>query len=485
MAQKPKNIIFLMTDQQRLDSVSYHPGGKLQTPNIDRIAEGVGFTNCITVNPVCTPARTALLTGKYTHQIGTFQMSGDLSPQHPTYLKALQEAGYHTSGIGKLHWLQTWAWGTQRGKGLNLVGLKEELKKFGFDFLWEAAGKQLAQRNFCDYCEHLEKKGLLEAYRDFIQKDEKNTNYVEEQNFSGNPFPFTDEDYVDIMIGDKIVERIEDRPKDRPFFIFGSFLSPHPPYDPPQSYLDRVPYEEVDDFALEEGLQLFDSTKKQLYRLRQAYKAMVLLIDDQVGRIFEKLEEEGILEDTVILFTSDHGEMMGDHGRAQKMAPYWQSVNVPTAIYHPNHLLNQLNTSPVEITDLTATMLDIAGLNPQDSLRKPWPAFHDRVPCKSLLPIINGSQKKIREYAFSECGAFKLWHMIQTEDYKYLRYLGYKEDELSKEEFFDLNKDPNELINRIDDPELQEKIKWFRQKRDYVIDSTPSAQLSWAPLIKE
>ena len=122
--QQPYNIIFLMTDQQRADHVSFLPDSRLATPNIDRLVGSVGFNNCVSVNPVCTPARTALLTGKYTHQIGTLAMSGDLSQEHPTYLQALQKAGYWTAGVGKFHWMQGWPWSTKRGKGHDLVTLK-------------------------------------------------------------------------------------------------------------------------------------------------------------------------------------------------------------------------------------------------------------------------------------------------------------------------------------------------------------------------
>ena len=100
----PKNIILFMTDQQRADQVgyaSYHPGA--ETPNIDRIANHANFTCCQTTNPICTPARTSLITGRYSRQIGTLTMAGDLFPQIPTFMQALQKAGYRTYGIGKFH----------------------------------------------------------------------------------------------------------------------------------------------------------------------------------------------------------------------------------------------------------------------------------------------------------------------------------------------------------------------------------------------
>ncbi|TVY11315.1 sulfatase family protein [Paenibacillus cremeus] len=484
-----KNIILLMTDQLRLDYVSFHGKGKLHTPNIDRIAEGVGFTRCVSVNPICTPARCALLTGKYTHQIGMLSMSGDLSLQHPTYAQALQKAGYYTAGIGKFHWLQGWPFSTKRGQGHDLVGLKEEIRRYGFDTVWEVAGKQLAQKNYCDYCHYLADKGLLEHYRDFVQAYGKNEKMAEKQQFIGKPSPLPEEDYVDIVIGDHIVKQIESRPADRPFFIFGSFVSPHPPYDPPQSYLDRVAYEETDDFIPDGPQMLSHEAKQRLYSLRQAYKAMILLIDDQIGRILAKLEEEQLLDDTVILFTSDHGEMMGDHMRVAKQLPYWQSATVPTAIRHPDYLQGQVTDTPVELIDLTATILDIAGLDPKQALSKAWPAYHSVVPARSLLPIMTGEQERIRPYAFSESdGPGGRWQMVQNEACKYVRYLNYEWSEGGEgsgpvELFFDLVTDPQEETNRIGDPDYAAEIARCRSYREYILDTTPPAQQRWAPVL--
>lgn len=480
---KRKNILFLMTDQHRADYVGFHDSGKLRTPNIDRIAEGVGFTNCVSVNPVCMPARSALLTGKYTHQIGALGMSGDLSLQHPTYLQALQRSGYHTSGIGKLHWLQGWPFqGKGTGRGHDLVRLEESTKQFGLDYVWEAAGKQLALQNYCHYAEHLDRKGLLEPYRQFIRDCGRNVTTAKEQQFKVEPFPFAQQDYIDAVIGDKIVERIRERPKDRPFFIFGSFASPHPPYDPPAVYLRRIREERADDFVPDNGAALPEDKKEELFRLRRAYKAMITLVDDQIGRIFEVLEREKLLEDTVILFAADHGEMMGDHGRVQKMSPYWQSVGVPAAIRHPDRLRGTVNHSPIEIIDLTATMLEIADIDPQEALSLAWPEFNHIVPAKSLLPIVTGQRDSIREFAFSEWGA--RWEMIQSERWKYIRYFNRPDGQAPYEELFDRVEDPNEQINRIHDPGLSNVAEWHRSKRQQVMDETPPAQLRWAPLMQ-
>ncbi len=490
-----KNIILFMTDQQRLDYASYSGSSVVETPNIDRIADSVGFTCCQTVDPVCTPARTALITGKYPHQIGMLAMSGDLSLQYPTYMQALQKAGYYTSGIGKFHFLQTWKWSTPRGNGVNLVGIKDDIKKYGYDYVWETSGKQLAVQNYCDYCEHMDNKGLLEEFRDFVESAGPNSDYPDKNTDNASPWPFAEEDYVDIVTADRVIERIKERPINQPFYIFSSFCSPHKPYDPPQRYLDMVEYEEVDDFMLEEGVTLSEEDKKRLYRQRRAAKAMVKLVDEQIGRVFDALEQEGILGDTVILFTCDHGDMLGDHYRIQKGVPWRQAITVPTAIRHPEFLHKRLNHSPVEITDIAATILDVAGIDPQEALSKDWPAFNDIVPSRSLMPIVRGEVEKVRDFTFSEC-AFSEdkhsnsvrkgnWQMIQNEKWKYIRYLGYDEPGKPIEEFYDLDKDQNELVNLIDDEQYREAIQWCRDRREYIMDHTPPAQTSWAPLITD
>ena len=476
----PKNILFLMTDQHRLDCTGFDGPGKVATPNIDRIADSVAFTNCTTVNPICTPARTALLTGRYTHQIGTLAMSGDLSPQIPTYAHALREAGYWTAGVGKFHFMQGWPWSAEQGTGHDLVALKEEIgAAYGFDHVWETAGKQLALKNYCEHMAHLDRKGLLQAYRDFVESSRNKGRHeepIDDDRIA--PWPFDEADYVDVLTGDEIVRAIRERPTDKPFLVFGSFCGPHPPFDPPQRYLDMIEYEEADDFILGDRT-LSAETKNHLWRKRRAYKAMIRLIDDQVGRLFDTLEAEGVLDDTVILFTTDHGEMMGDHFRLHKSIYYRQASTVPTAIRHPDHLDGRTCASPVEITDLTATMLDIAGLDPAEALGRAFPQFTSIVPCRSLMPIVRGEAEAVRDYAFSECS--NNWQMIKTERWKYVRVLDADNPDAPHELFFDLESDPDELDNRIDDPALQASIAWCRHRRDFVLDTTPPCQTRWAP----
>ena len=501
----PKNILLIMTDQQRADQVGYaeHGCGAV-TPNIDRIAAHAHFTGCQTTNPICTPARTSLITGRYSRQIGTLTMAGDLFPQIPTFMQALQKNGYITYGIGKFHYLQTYPWSTPRGCGMDPVAGEEEMKRFGYDFIWETAGKQQTVGNYCFYGDYLHKKGLLTAVRDFfVECGGRNGDTADHNYDKALPWPFDEEDYIDVVTGRVAREQLEQHPADKPFYMKVSFCGPHKPYDAPQRYLDMFPMEREDDFLLPEGQVLTDEEKETLYRQRRSSKAMIRLIDDQIGLILDLLEKRGMLRDTLILFTSDHGDMLGDHYLIQKGVPWRQALNVPLAAWLPGAEPVGKRTCPVELHDIAATILDYAGLDPVQALSRSWPAYNDCIPCRSFLPVLEGKVSAHRDFAYSESdfteerhadtvfseilekrGAggrrSNAWRTVVTEDSKYIRYLGYALGEEPYEEFYDLTVDPMETENRIADHDYEEKIRIARRRMEYVVDHYPAAQLTWA-----
>ncbi|MDA3962965.1 MAG: sulfatase-like hydrolase/transferase [Planctomycetota bacterium] len=492
-----QNILFIMTDQHRIDHLGYDPRSVMATPHIDRIAGSAGFTECQSANPLCQPARAALLTGKYSHQVGMLTMSGDLSQQHRTYPQALQEAGYYTTVAGKLHLLQGWDWFGRIPGGHRLTDLRAQMQGYGFDEVWEASGKFLMRRDHCDYAQHLQDRGLLDGYWDHIQRCQGNTFSALDKFDQVQPWPFAEADYVDIATTTHAIEQIRQRPADKPFFTLCSLCGPHVPYDPPQRFLDAVPYREDDNFCLE-GEDLSPEAKRSMWALRQAYQAMIACIDEQVGRLFDCLEDGGLLDDTVVVFTSDHGEMLGDHYRMQKGFPYWQSVGVPLAIRHPEHLGAIRSATPVEHVDITATILDVAGLDPQQVLSRYWPSYHDMVPGHSLLPILRGETDAVREWAFSECDMKwhdapkgdteshvpACWQALTTERFKYVRHVDTTKgpDDFARELLFDRAADPDEVVNLIDAPEHAAVVARCRQYREWVMATTLPGQTSWAPV---
>lgn len=478
------NILFLMTDQLRPDHVGFMPGSKYCTPNLDAIAsEGTVFSNCQSVHPVCMPARAALLTGRYPHQIGCLQMSGDLNFDLPTYPQALQRAGYWTGLVGKLHVLQTWPWSQSRGQGIPLHNLQSEVKGLGFDWVWESAGKQLAVRNHCDWCVHLAERGILEAARDFLEACGPNHNVPDDALLpDGKPWPLDEADHVDVVTADKALQALRERDPAKPFFLKVSFCSPHKPFDPPQRYLDMEPEDRSDDFLpAPDGSTLSSDMKETLWRLRRAYRATLRLVDDQVGRIVAELKSQGLYNNTLIAFSSDHGEMMGDHGRVQKQIYWRESLTVPTFVRMPGAPAAQTVSSPVELTDLSATFLDAAGLDPHAALSEAWPAFRNVIPCRSLLPALRDG-RAIRNFSFSESGVG--WECVQSDTRKYVRWTDGSSGGF-REEFYDLQNDPKELINLATLPDEQMALGEHRHHLQWVLATTPPAQHRWAPFGSE
>jgi len=477
---QPYDIVLITTDQQRCDYVGFGAEPKVDTPNLDRLAQGCVFDRCTSINPVCAPARSALLTGKYSHQVGMLVMSGDLSLQHPTFAQALQQRGYYTALTGKTHWLQGWSFDkrrTPRGQGHDLVALNDQLKRFGFDHLWNVSGKELAMRDYCAWCDHLAAHGLLEQYRDHVESfsriDMANGRVPEV-----TAWPFERRHHVDVLTGEKAVEQVQTAPMDRPMFLHASFCGPHKPLDPPRDTLEAIDLDSINSHPTDDP-NMGEQWRRRLQEWRRGYIANIHVIDEQVGRLLDAIENRRGLENTVIMFCSDHGEMLGDGDEEGKSRPRWQSSRVPAVIRHPDHLEARRVSSPVELTDLTATILDVAGVDPQLALARSQPVFNDVVPCRSTMPLVRGETESIREMVFSECGAG--WRMVESRDFKYIRYRAETVADEPTELLFDLDADPDESENVIGDPTHRATLAHHRRYLQNLMDHTPPAQTRWAP----
>lgn len=492
----PLNIVLVMTDQHRVDHLGYDTRSRLATPNIDRIAAGCGFTNCWSTNPICQPARASLLTGKYSHQIGMLTMSGDLDPRHPTYARALQAAGYRTAGIGKFHYFQGWDWFGKVPGSHHLAQMHAELQQFGFEHVWEAAGKLLSPRNRCDWMALLEAHGQRDAYLAHLKRCRGGDWRVRAATLDQvQPWPLAEHLQVDVATADRALDELDGAHADgRPFFLMCSFCGPHQPYDPLPRHWARFAEDPCDDLFSGAGNELPTETQAHLRGLRRAYKAMVAGIDEQVGRLLDRLEALGEMDRTVILFTADHGEMLGDHGHMQKSLPWWQAAQIPCAVRHPHHLQGRRSDAPCDLTDITATILDAAGLDPQQVLSSPsrWPSYHDRIPGRSLLPMVRGEATSGKAFAFSESDAKWhddagyqpwSWQLVADADWVYCRRYDHAcgpDDAWQSEHLWSRRNDVDQAQDvAVDHPDI---LARFRNRRDHVLTTTPPAQLAWAPL---
>lgn len=359
----PPNILFLMTDQQRWDAMG-SSGGWLQTPNLDRIAaEGTRFTNCITTSPVCVPARVTLATGRYPHNNGVWNhMPYTVPAQTDTWMAEIRKLGYRTSLFGKTHL-------TPHGRS-DLRKNESLLHGWGLDDVDEIAGPRASATGMSHMTAMWEERGLLEAYRADYRDRFANKAYVVRP--SALPLDY----YYDVYVGQQAKGYLTSYDRDEPWFCWVSWGGPHQPWDTPEPYASMYdpasmpppaihergsprPRGQVDKM-MENSSPAFEDG--EVAALRADYAGSVSLIDDQIGEILSVVEQRGEMDSTVIAFTSDHGEMNGDHGLIAKSNFYDGAVRVPMLVRTPNgEYSGTVNDSPAELVDLGPTLVDFAG----------------------------------------------------------------------------------------------------------------------------
>ncbi|SDS62636.1 sulfatase family protein [Microlunatus soli] len=446
--QRP-NIVFVITDQQRFDTIAALGADHVDTPNLDRlVAEGTAFTRAYVSAPSCSPSRSSLFTGLYPHSLGVLR-NEDL--WRHSWVERLSDSGYHCVNVGKMH---THPWETPLGFHERTVVENKDRFHPNVPFYHDQWDKALwshgltkptrqVHREKADYRER------LGAFEWELPEDLHSNNFV-----AGHA-----RWWLDSYTGDE------------PFFLQVGFPGPHPPYDPPSRHLDAyrdrdvpLPHRTDDDLAgqptaLKELRQhhqendhdsiyhLANPTEEQSRRQRRHYLAEVTQIDEQLGLIIDSLEQRGVLDNTVIIFTSDHGDCLGDHGHSQKWTMYDPSVRVPAIVWGPGRVVaGQRIDALTAMMDLGPTVLELAGLDVPD-----W------MEAQSLLPALRGEEWQGREYAFSEHArdmiltGTELMTMVRDDRWKYVEFVDSDEGQL-----FDLDNDEFEERNLwdSDDPEV-------------------------------
>ncbi|MBC2603227.1 sulfatase-like hydrolase/transferase [Puniceicoccus vermicola] len=457
---KKPNIVLIMTDQQRWDTLACLGFDHMQTPNLDRLAgSGSAFRHAYVQGAVCGPSRNCIVSGRYVHVHGAERNEEWLDAGQPNWIESLQSGGYRTVNIGKMHTAP--------------IRLP-----CGFDERTVVENKNyqvgLHGPDPDDYDLELERHGLkrpaLTYYRDIPDWPDR---------LQATTWPHAEELYPDHFIGRRCVEAIDRWEPDQPQFLWAGFVGPHDPYDVPESALAR--YEDVklpppvkSPGELEskpppqkrfmERLERTEqpamwcqsrATPERLDRMRRHYFANISLIDDWVGNIVKAVESKGLLDNTVFVFTSDHGDCLGDHHQIYKFSSHYDPVvRVPFIVSGPGLARNQTVDSLIELIDLGPTLLDLAGLAPLEGANG-----------ISLRSGLEGGNFPARDAVFSETGPRV---MIRTLEWKLVTYIGEPYGEL-----YDLVQDPDELRNRFDDPkaasvraELTERLfHWFARTR--------------------
>lgn len=437
------NILFLMDDQHRGDCTRADGNVAIHTPNIDRIgAEGARFRRAYSTTPTCTPARSALLTGLSPWNHGMLHMVG-MATGYP-YVKpqALRDAGYYTTGIGKMHF------NPQRNlHGYHRVVLDESGRVQSPDF------RSDYRAWFWSQAPHLDPDATGIGFNDYPAK----------------PFALPEELHPTHWTGQTAVNFIEGYQQPEPFFLKVSFARPHSPYDPPARWMDRyadadLPPAQVGKWAAryaersgpKDDIWHGDLGAAQVRRSRQGYYGSISFVDEQVGRILEALEKRGWMEETLIVFTSDHGDMTGDHHLWRKSYAYEASARIPMAMRWPQGLVSATRgtvlSQPVELRDILPTFLDAAGASPKRQLDG-----------ESLLNLLRGENPKWRDAIDLEHGVCysreNNWNGFTDGKTKYIFHAFH-----GNEQLFDLEKDPHEVHDLSGDSAWAPKLRAWRQR---------------------
>ncbi len=432
----PPNILFIFTDQQNRYALGCMDNPNVETPHLDRLAKrGVLFRRCYSNDPVCGPFRGSLLTGQYTSRCGVRDNGDPLPEGTTTFADAFNTAGYQTSWVGKWHL-------GGNGNCPIPVGLRGGFQRF--------KGYQCYNGFYKDVC--------------FYDEQDREHRY---------DYHRTDVT-TDIAISE--LDLLADNQK--PFMLMMSYQAPHYPEQPAPEYeamyksrqiIRRPNCQEINPFTPtvsprsprpvenDPDFQKYGNNLDEYIRL---YNAMCTQIDANIGRLLATLDRLGIAENTIVVFTSDHGDMQGSHGLKNKCLPHEESAGIPLIVYAPGCLGGRVSDSLVSGIDLMPTCLDLAGIAPVAG-----------VDGKSIAPFLRGERKETRDAIFSERGN---WCMIVKDGWKLAAER--QDDGLAPILMTHLDEDPYEMHNRADAPEvisqrnnlLMELVAWDQEVRGLV-----------------
>ncbi len=455
--EKAPNIILIMTDQQRWDCLSAATGGWGRTPTLDRlIAEGVYFEQCYCTAPSCVPSRASFFNMQWAETVGTMK-NGDRWTR--SWVEQFQSTGYRTYNVGKMH--------TQP---LNAP--------CGFDqrFIVENKDRFFRPRFYDDWDIHLHQLGIEYPTRlTYSKRDDY------DEALGAYEWSLDEALHWDPYVGRNARWLIKEHVQDKPLFMQIGFPGPHPPYDPPKRYLDKIdpdsmpeaiPFEHEKEIPAHYDYRHVmmgshdaihwcgEPTKDQIRKLRHHYAANMLMIDDQIAGIIDTLEAVGMLDNSIIVFSSDHGDSLGDHGQIQKWTMHDCITRVPAIFWAPGRLPQGLRIDKlIQQMDLVPMIFELAGVPLADS--------HDAVNAMRTLDGAAG-----REYVFAEHGCCNMLKnidkmtMVRNDEWKLVDYPGCDYGEL-----YDMINDPEETDNLWNNPDyadiqmkLQEQADIFNKK---------------------
>ncbi len=444
------NFLIIFPDQQRFDHIgACRPGG--DTPHIDRIAEtGCTFARAYTPCPLCSPARAAMMTGRFPHAVGvpsnTSERVTGPSPAEVMVSQLLARRGYRCGYSGK--------WHISRGP----------VEPWGFA---EVVG------NHHHYARWCRREGVpLTVISDDSPQRFRLADAAGRLGAYSTPVPApapcgAGQDYDSFVAAeaDRLVRRYAQQ--DSPFAVWCCFHGPHPPFVIPEPYYSLYSPGEIPrpaNFAdPPQAIERWQGAVSPIasrflqwdwpawQKAAAAYRGYVKLLDDAVGLLLETLRRLKLLDETVVIYTTDHGEMLGNHRLWQKMNMYEESAHIPLIVRPPGGCPRRQVEALVNLADVAPTILDFAGIEPPGNLHS-----------SSLRPLIAGEAGDDREATFSQWNSHELrpgnLRMVRTERHKYIWYPE------GKDSLYNLSADPHELTDRIDDPSCAGIVREHRAR---------------------
>lgn len=469
MSEKP-NILLICTDQHRYDVIGTYPGSVARTPELVKLgAEGAVFDRCYSPSAICSPARASLLTGRYPSQHGLWANGVSLPSHNVLVTKQLAEDGYRCGLVGKFHLAAAFQ------------GTTEQRLDDGFEvFRWSHDPFHGSPENAYHAWLRQKHPTLWEEAQGQVVTPEKVD--FKHANTAFDEMPT--EAHYSTWVTEEAEEFVRSRDH-RPFFLMANYFDPHHPFAAPQEYLDQYPpgsvpppmggpEELLDKPEIQtrashssyvgHGPSYTDFSPEELDEIRRTYYAMVTLVDDCVGRLLALLREEGIERDTLVIFVSDHGEMLGDHGLLLKgPMMYEEAIRVPLIIRWPGHVDAGARVGGfVSSLDVATTIRDATGVT-----RPP------RDQGKDLVAVANGAPA--RPYAWAEYRDSGYSYdppvdttMFRDEDYKLIVWHGDPDlGTAATGELYDLNNDPHELLNLWDSADYTKvRLRLYEQLAD-------------------
>lgn len=439
---KGLNVVIVMADQLKPHIVGAYGHPLIKTPNMDRLAEqGVTFESAYCNSPLCAPARFTMMAGLQASKIGAWDNAAEFPSHVPTFAHYLRQMDYYTCLIGKMHFV-----GADQ-----LHGFEERLTTdvYPADFAW-----------IPDWGNPYER--IEEWYHNMVN--------IMTAGPAKATLQYDYDDEVAFRTERKIYE-LARAPEDTPFCLVSAFIHPHDPYNTRQKYWNMYDHEAIDlprtpamardaldphSQRLFDGIAAdeFDTTENDVRNARHAYYGNVTYFDEQVGRIVDALEDAGLADNTVVIVTSDHGDMLGERGLWAKMSWLEDSARVPMIVKGPGIPAGKRVSNNVSHVDLLPTLTDLAA----SSGAGPEPEYADWLDGRSLMGLIAGDAAGDRDEAvgeyMGECAAAPLI-MIRRGNLKFIH------TETDPPQLFDLDADPDEQVNLAGKPTYAAKLKGF------------------------